>query len=224
MANWRHRRLLRQAWHPADEELLLYVEGESDARGARRLSDHLSGCWTCRARRDEIDRAIGAYMAYDRDRARVAGAGGDDPEQATRRFAAALARASETKPDALTLTAESDQGASKRPSRWKRRRAEREHAEPSPPATGAGERRWLWTVARAAVLLAVVVFAARWWLAPAPVSARELIARVDRAQQQEIAAVADAVIYQRLHASRTSTNVPRCISVCTPRGRPPTTQ
>jgi hypothetical protein len=278
MANWRHRRLLRQAWHPSDEELLLYVEGESDARGARRVSDHLSGCWTCRARREEIERAIGAYMAYDRDRARTGGAGGaggangaDNPEQATRRFATALARAKEraqqdasyaaallsnTAPGSRSELESETQSAAERerarpfsgrpwrmpglrrvgetlaraseakrkgrtdesdrgPQQWKRRRAEREHAEPP-----LAERSWrmpdvrgvAWTFVRVAALLLVVVFAARWWLAPAPVSARELMARVDRARQQEIAAVADPVIYQRLHASRTSTNVPRASS------------
>jgi hypothetical protein len=206
MGSWRYRRLLRQAWHPQDEELLLYVEGEADARSARRLSDHLSGCWTCRARRTEIERAIGAYMSYDRDAARAAAAGGADggdaTEQATRRFALALARAKERPQH----TSERPQRASEPESakgwseRWKRLRAERERAKP------LGERRVAWTLARAAAVAVAIVLVMRWWLAPTAVSARELIARVDRAHQQEVAAVADPVVYQRLHASRTSSN------------------
>lgn len=180
MLSWRYRRLLRQAWHPSDEELLLLVEGEAAARSARRLTEHLSGCWSCRARRAEIDRAIAAYMAYHRDPAREPA--GDDSRRATRRFAAGLPRGAQ-------------QGAAPAGGGSVRGDVQRSWSI-------AGSWRGGWTIVRVAAVVLAIVWVARWWMAPTPVSARELLARVDRAQLQELGSVADPVVYQRLRATR----------------------
>ena len=48
--------------HPSREELLLAVEGELPAARAQRVQEHLAACWTCRARKLEIDEAIASFI------------------------------------------------------------------------------------------------------------------------------------------------------------------
>lgn len=57
-----------QFWHPSDEELLVYIDGELKAKTARNVQKHLARCWSCRARRDEMDQLIGSFV---KDRKRV---------------------------------------------------------------------------------------------------------------------------------------------------------
>ncbi|MBK7598139.1 MAG: hypothetical protein IPJ07_06270 [Acidobacteria bacterium] len=57
--NW-----FRFGWHPTDEELLLFLDGEANERQADKARRHLEGCWACRNRRDKIDRAIVAFMDF----------------------------------------------------------------------------------------------------------------------------------------------------------------
>jgi hypothetical protein len=48
--------------HLSDEDLLMAIDGElSDARAAK-VASHVTACWSCRARRQEIEDAIGAYV------------------------------------------------------------------------------------------------------------------------------------------------------------------
>ncbi len=62
------RRLLRPVWwpglqHPADEVLIQYMDGETSARQSRRIAAHLDTCWSCRARRERFEHAIGAFVS-----------------------------------------------------------------------------------------------------------------------------------------------------------------
>jgi len=48
--------------HLSDQELLLAADGELSARDAARVQAHLAACWSCRARRQEIEGAIGEFV------------------------------------------------------------------------------------------------------------------------------------------------------------------
>lgn len=51
--------------HLTDEQLLLSLEGELQARAEKRVRAHLEACWACRARRKELDDTIaGVVRAY----------------------------------------------------------------------------------------------------------------------------------------------------------------
>jgi putative zinc finger protein len=48
--------------HLSDEQLLLDVDGEISARDAKRVRAHLDACWSCRARRQELESAIAGFV------------------------------------------------------------------------------------------------------------------------------------------------------------------
>src|SRR5882762_1462124 len=50
--------------HLSDEQLLLTLDGESSAQEAAEVGVHLEACWSCRARRDQIEKAIGDVVQY----------------------------------------------------------------------------------------------------------------------------------------------------------------
>jgi hypothetical protein len=58
--------MLSQESHPSDQELLLAVDGELSARDAGRAQSHLAACWTCRARKQDIEAAIGEFIRMHR--------------------------------------------------------------------------------------------------------------------------------------------------------------
>ena len=48
--------------HLSDRELLLASDGELPAAHAARVQSHLEACWTCRARKQEFESAIGEFV------------------------------------------------------------------------------------------------------------------------------------------------------------------
>lgn len=48
--------------HLADAELLSALDGETSPAAAARVEAHLKACWTCRARSQELDRAITGFV------------------------------------------------------------------------------------------------------------------------------------------------------------------
>jgi hypothetical protein len=50
--------------HLSDEQLLLTLDGESSAHEAAEVEAHLEACWSCRARGDQIENAIGDVVEY----------------------------------------------------------------------------------------------------------------------------------------------------------------
>jgi hypothetical protein len=48
--------------HLSDQELLLGLDGELSSRDAGRVAAHLAECWTCRARQQEIGKAIADFV------------------------------------------------------------------------------------------------------------------------------------------------------------------
>ncbi|HET6960886.1 MAG TPA: hypothetical protein VFJ27_00235, partial [Terriglobia bacterium] len=74
--------------HPSERDLLLTVNGEGGARLARRVRDHVEGCWSCALKRDRLAGAIAAFM-----RERETGLGTEElSETADRRFESRLRR------------------------------------------------------------------------------------------------------------------------------------
>jgi hypothetical protein len=54
--------MLSEESHLSDQELLLAADGELSARDTARAQSHLSACWACRARKQEIEAAIGEFI------------------------------------------------------------------------------------------------------------------------------------------------------------------
>jgi hypothetical protein len=54
--------MLSQESHLSDQELILAADGELSARDAGRVQSHLTACWACRARKQEIEGAIGEFV------------------------------------------------------------------------------------------------------------------------------------------------------------------
>jgi len=52
--------------HLSDQQLLLEMEGELSAYDQKLVRAHLSACWTCRARRQEIEGAIADFVQIHR--------------------------------------------------------------------------------------------------------------------------------------------------------------
>lgn len=48
--------------HPSEEDLLLAIDGELPQRAAAKVEAHLAGCWSCRARKQKLEDAIGAFV------------------------------------------------------------------------------------------------------------------------------------------------------------------
>ncbi len=55
---------LRPHRHLADSELLLAIDGEQSARDTARVEAHLSECWSCRVRKQEIEASIAAFVRF----------------------------------------------------------------------------------------------------------------------------------------------------------------
>jgi len=50
--------------HLSDQELLLDVDGELSTHDEKLVRAHLKACWKCRARRQELDRAIADFVRF----------------------------------------------------------------------------------------------------------------------------------------------------------------
>ncbi|MEB2360990.1 MAG: zf-HC2 domain-containing protein [Bryobacteraceae bacterium] len=50
--------------HPADGDLLGYLDGELQGRDVKRMEDHLAACWQCRAELQELQRTIAECVQY----------------------------------------------------------------------------------------------------------------------------------------------------------------
>src|SRR5579863_7270139 len=53
-----------QNHHLSDEQLLLALDGELSTQEAARVDAHVLSCWSCRARREQIEKAIGHVVEY----------------------------------------------------------------------------------------------------------------------------------------------------------------
>src|SRR5579862_2560414 len=48
--------------HLSDQELVMALDGELPPRDSSRVEAHLTGCWTCRSRKMELERAIAGLI------------------------------------------------------------------------------------------------------------------------------------------------------------------
>lgn len=50
--------------HVGEDDLLSLLDGELSIMQTRKVQKHLERCWTCRARRDELEKTIGRFIGY----------------------------------------------------------------------------------------------------------------------------------------------------------------
>src|SRR5580704_12021210 len=62
MLRWLNRKVLFRPAHVADEDLLLFLDGEMKPWKAAKVRRHLKSCWTCRVQRQKIEETIGSYV------------------------------------------------------------------------------------------------------------------------------------------------------------------
>lgn len=67
---------MRDQGHLSDQELLLACDGELPARQAERAGAHLAACWSCRARKLEIEKAIANFVRLHEERSALPSAEG----------------------------------------------------------------------------------------------------------------------------------------------------
>ncbi|MCI0718050.1 MAG: hypothetical protein L0338_03580 [Acidobacteria bacterium] len=62
MINFQHQQWFRRFSHPSNEELIQFLDGELPDRSARKVAQHLQGCWQCRKKRERIENFVSAFM------------------------------------------------------------------------------------------------------------------------------------------------------------------
>ena len=161
-------------WHPREDDLLLYIDGELPARRHARIGAHLKACWACRAKVEKVESTISAFMGYrSRASARLGGIASDD---AFRQRLRTLARQQGSKQSVWKFVARA----------WRL-------------AGGANVRVPVMT---AAGVLAVALLVLGWkYFAPTPVSAGELLANASLAESARANDVS-VVMHRSLHMEK----------------------
>lgn len=177
MSNNRGKNWFRFGWHPAEEDLLLFLDGEASERQADKICAHLEGCWACRTQRDKLDRAIATFMEYYEAGAADAGA---LPPRASLQFTERLRAAASTNPESSLLKRLADA------MRWQ-----------------FAERRL--TVVAAACLLLAAPLALILSRMERAVSAQEFLQRTTQAETLSLSRVGEPVVYRRLQVKRVGT-------------------
>lgn len=178
MSNKQGKNWFRFGWHPAEEELLLFLDGEASERQAGKVRAHLERCWACRNRRDKFDRAIVAFMDFCEAET---GTDSSLPPRASLEFAERLRLAASADPESSLL------------SRWamtlRWQFAQRRVA-----------------VAAIACLLIIASLAVIFRRAERTVSAQELLQRTAQAETLSLRRVGDPVVYRKLQVKRVGTS------------------
>lgn len=86
MLRWLNRKELFRPAHVADEDLLLFLDGEMTPWKAEKVRRHLMSCWTCRVQRQKIEQTISSYV-----QALEAAEGKAEPPKGWREFETRLA-------------------------------------------------------------------------------------------------------------------------------------
>ena len=180
MSNNRGKNWFRFGWHPAEEDMLLCLDGEASERQADKVRVHLEGCWACRNRRDKLDRAIAAFMDYCEADATDAAA---LPPRARVEFAERLRVAASAKPKPSLIP------------RWAN--ALRWQFAQRRLAAGA-----LACLVIAASLTLILLRSSR------TVSAQELLTRTSQAEALSLSRVGEPVVYRKLQVKRVGTGEP----------------
>src|SRR5262249_49053343 len=181
MSNNRGKKWLHFGWHPAEEDLLLFLDGEASERQAAKVRAHLESCWACRNQRDKLDRSIETFMDYGAAGATDASA---LPPRASLQFAErlSLAASTQSKPSLIQRWAGT--------LRWQ-----------------FAERRISGAVATACLLL-VAALGLILLRAERPVSAQELLRRTTQAETLRLSRVVEPVVYRKLLVKRAGVSEP----------------
>jgi hypothetical protein len=180
MSNNRRKNWFHFGWHPAEEDLLLFLDGEASERQAGKVRAHLEGCWACRNQRDKLDRAIATFMDYCEAEATDASA---LPPRASLQFAERLRLAASTQPKPPLIQRWTET------LRWQ-----------------FAERRII--AGAAAGLLLVAALGLILLRAERPVSAQELLRRTTQAETLRLSRVAEPVVYRKLLVKRAGVSDP----------------
>ena len=170
------------AWHPTDEQLVAFIDAELGPRESTRVRRHLARCWACRGRERRLAETIDAFMdAY------VASHAIDEDDDAMTeallphpaRLPHAAREALRQRTPALLATRE----LSARETALSRAAA---HVHVPPPPSPA----WARPAPRRSIIVLLTT--------GVPLSARQVVRHVDRAERGVLAATPAPVIYQRL--------------------------
>ncbi|MGE0131549.1 MAG: zf-HC2 domain-containing protein [Blastocatellales bacterium] len=180
MSNNRGKNWFRFNWHPDEEEMLVFLDGEASERQTEKVRAHLEGCWACRTQRDKLDRAIAAFMDYCKADAADAST---LPPRASLQFAERLRMAASNDPEPSLIK------------RW------------AAAMRWSFAQRRLAVVATACLLLTVLL-ALVLSRAELPVSAEELLQRTTQAETQTLSRVGEPVVYRKLQVKRVGAGAP----------------
>lgn len=177
MISFPWRRLFRETWHPSYEELVLYLDGELGAK-AGAVEAHLKSCWSCRLRREKVDRVISTFMETR------SASFGDSPKFPVRGLASF---------DAKLERLEDESGS---------------RALFSGLVRAQAHQLWSlvssWRFAAFAVSLAVMLLIFIRSGSVPSVSAEEVLGLVSEAEKQRVRQVFAPVIYEKFHLRRDS--------------------
>jgi hypothetical protein len=168
------------AWHPTDEQLVAFIDAELGPRESARVRRHLAHCWACRGRERKLAETIDAFMdAYTSHAV-------DEEDEALLPHPARLPHAArvalrQRAPALFARVLERALGTA-------RAVVVRAARHPYvPPATIA-------RVGAACATAVIIVLLSTG----VPLSARQVVRHVDRAERGVLAATPAPVIYQRL--------------------------
>src|SRR5215510_14122398 len=168
MSDNRRKNWFHFGWHPAEEELLLFLDGEAGERQANKVRAHLKSCWACRNQRDRLERAIASFMDYCEatDVSTL-------PPLASLQFAERLRVAASTQPKPPLIQRWTEA------LRWR-----------------FAQRRM--TVVATACFLLIAALGLIFLRAERPVSAQELLRRTAQAETLSLGRVGEPVVYLKL--------------------------
>ena len=163
-------------WHPGEDELLCFVDGELPADTSIEIKIHLEACWTCRAKTDKIQHTISSFVGYLND-GFVPNI--DPPPGEWRTFDARIKRVAEE--------------TANRPLLFRWYDLVRNLHLPSVASAR-------WTASLLGILGFVFLFA--HLQGPSPLSANQVIQRATEAQERRLQRVAHPVVYKKLRVER----------------------
>jgi hypothetical protein len=170
------------AWHPTDEQLIASIDAELGPRESARVRRHLAHCWACRGRERKLTETIDAFMdAYASHSVDL-----DEDDEALLPHPARLPHAARAALRQRTpaLFARVQTRVRETARAVVLRAARHPYVRPA-------------TIARvgAACATAVIIVLLTTGV---PLSARQVVSHVDRAERSVLAATPAPVIYQRL--------------------------
>jgi len=203
------RRALRSlndaAWHPTDEQLLAHIDAELDPREAQRVTRHVEGCWACRARRQSLESTITAFMeAYTAslDLDELEDDGGLDARRLSRAAADVMqSRSTSTVANLAPAFTLARTPFFRSPSTWfaRLRLLPTRFAPPGFAASNLVPSRF--AVVRLVAVCATAMLVVLLSSGP-PLSARQLVRQVERAERSALDAARTPVVYQRLEVAQ----------------------